>query len=167
MVRPKKKAGSVGKKPAARKKSKSKMSGIGNINLQDVAVTALALTGGAVLARVGSNIVLKQWPNTKHVLIGAGQVAAGVILPNVVKAKWAKDVGAGMIAFGGQVLAVNTGVVSGISGIGSPGATMRYRIGGGPNNIRAINGGPNNIRAINGVPAKYAPKSKNNIAGLV
>lgn len=142
----------VKRKPATKRKAaprkRRRVSGIGSINLQSVAMDVLALAGGAIAARELSTIALKQFPGTSHMLIGAGQIAVGVILPRMWKAKIADDIGKGMIAFGGQVLAVEAGLIAGIGNINQGSDTMSYRISGGAQ-LRSVNG-PARLQALNG-----------------
>jgi hypothetical protein len=127
-----------------------RVSGIGKVNFSSVLMDVAGLAGGAIIARELSTVVLKQFPQASHMMIGAGQIAAGVILPMFLKSKLGTDLGNGMIAFGGQVLAVESGLISGIGmAPGVPAnAVMSYSLNG-MNNIRAISGA-NNIRAVSG-----------------
>jgi hypothetical protein len=136
--------------PAKRKttRRRRRVSGIGKTDLGSIAMDVAALAGGAIIARELSTIVLKQLPGTSQLMIGAGQIAAGVILPLVWKTKLGQDLGNGMIAFGGQVVAVNVGLISGIGEVPVRNDVMSYRISGGAN-LRAISGGAN-LRAVSG-----------------
>jgi hypothetical protein len=141
-------------------KRRRRVSGIGKMDLGSIAMDVAGLVGGAIIAREASTIILKQMPDTSHLLIGLGQVAAGVLLPRFMKSKLGNDLGNGMVAFGGQVLAVEAGLISGIGA--APTDTMTYRISGGSN--LKINGGSQlringvNDMSMNGVNDLKAPK---------
>lgn len=124
------------------RRRRRRISGTGD--LQGMAMTALGVIGGAIAARELSNIVLKQFPGMDQKLIGAGQVVVGLVLPKFVKSKLGTDIGNGMVAFGGQVLAVNFGLIAGVKD------TVSYRINGMPpyKNVRSISGGSGRIPSI-------------------
>jgi len=148
------------KTPAKRKTTRRRrVSGIGKLNISSLLMDVAGLAGGAIIARELSTVVLKQFPQTSHLMIGAGQIVAGAVLPMFLKSKLGNDLGNGMIAFGGQVLAVESGLIAGIGmapGVPSN-AVMSYSLSGA-NNIRSI-AGSNNIRAVSGT-AKTGAYSK-------
>jgi hypothetical protein len=148
--------------PAKRRTTRRRrVSGIGKVNLNSLVMDVAGLVGGAVIARVGATMVLKQWPTASQMAIGAGQIAAGVLIPNLLKSKLGQDIGNGMIAFGGQVVLVNLGVISGVGA--ADGSTMSYRINGA-GNLRSVSGagqlrsvsGAGRLRSVSGTPLQEA-----------
>lgn len=145
------------KRPTTRRRRR--VSGIGKVNLNSVAMDVAGLVAGSVIARVGASMILKQWPSASQMMIGAGQIAAGILLPTVLKSKIGQDIGNGMVSFGGQVVLVNLGVISGIGEVGAGGNTMSYRISGagnlrsvsGAGKLRSVSGG-SYLRSVAGTP---------------
>ena len=133
---------SIGKTRTRRRRRR--VSGIGKLDVGGVLMDVAGLVGGAIIAREASNIVLKQFPGTSPLIIGIGQIGAGVLLPRLLKSKLGQDLGNGMVAFGGQVVAVNLGVISGNM------PRTSYRIMSGTNQLTAI-AGTNRLTAIAGV----------------
>lgn len=72
------------------------------------------LAGGAILARLANNLILKAKPDLNGKIINAAQIGLGIYLPKLVKSELGKDLGAGMIAAGGLGLATSLGVINGI-----------------------------------------------------
>lgn len=140
------------KAPAKRKttgRRRRRMSGIGSMNMQGMAMKAAGLVAGAVLAREANTIAVKQFPTLSPMMSGIGQIALGILIPHFVKNnKFVADMGDGMIANGGMVVIVSTGAISGMGHLGA--SNMRtYRING-RNNMRAI-AGTNNLPTVAGL----------------
>jgi len=72
------------------------------------------LVGGAILARVANNLILKAKPDLNSKIINIAQIGLGVYLPKMIKSELGKNLGAGMIATGGVGLATSFGVINGI-----------------------------------------------------
>lgn len=132
-----------------------RVSGIGKINASGILMDVAGYAGGAILAREVSNIIKKQFPTLSDTMIGGGQVVAGVLLPHFVKSKLGADLGAGMIAMGGAVLAVKLGVISGIGSdtmayrINRVSGTNRLNVVAGTTTLPAVAGANNNFRVSN------------------
>jgi hypothetical protein len=87
------------------------MSGVGKSN---VIMQVAGLAGGAVLARLANNLILKAKPDLNSKIINAAQIGLGIYLPKLVKSQLGKDLGNGMIAAGGLGLVTSLGVINGI-----------------------------------------------------
>ena len=74
-------------------------------------MTVAGLLAGAVAGKVIANKLL---PNVNPKYTALGQVAAGFVLPKVVKNNFVKAIGAGMIVNGGMSALSSFGVLSGI-----------------------------------------------------
>jgi hypothetical protein len=88
-----------------------RISGVGKSN---TIMQIAGLAGGAVLARLANNLILKAKPDLNSKLINAAQIGLGVYLPKLIKSSLGKDLGAGMIAAGGLGLVTSFGVINGI-----------------------------------------------------
>lgn len=88
---------------------------------------------GAVAARELNTLVVKFLPSFSPLMSGAVQVGVGLLGPKFVKGAFFADVFDGMIANGGMVLVVSTGLISG------PNDRMVYRING-TSNHQVVNG---------------------------
>jgi hypothetical protein len=78
---------------------------------KNVLMTVAGIAGGAVIARVLATTIGSKFDSK---LVSAGQVVAGILVPNYLKSDLGKNLGAGMIAVGGLSLAQSTGIISGI-----------------------------------------------------
>jgi hypothetical protein len=88
-----------------------RISGVGKSNpIMQIA----GLAGGAILARLANNLILKAKPDLNGKIINAAQIGLGVYLPKFLKSQLGKDLGAGMIAAGGLGLVTSFGVINGI-----------------------------------------------------
>src|ERR1700692_1723036 len=107
-----------------RKTTRRRRRGIGAAgNMTGMLMTAAGLVAGSVAARELNTVIVKQFPSFSPMMSGVAQMAVGFILPMVAKNnKFVTDLGYGMIANGGMVTIVSTGLISG------PQNTMRYRI---------------------------------------
>jgi hypothetical protein len=94
----------------------------------------LAMVAGAIAGRMVQN----KFGGTNPKVIAAGQIAAGIFLPKLVKNKFVAGIGTGMIVNGGVTLANQFGVVSAISGLG---ADYSLDYVSGTDNLTAIAGG--------------------------
>lgn len=130
--------------PARRKTSRRRhrISGVGDMG--GMLSKAGGLVVGACVARELNTLLVKMFPSigSSPVMSGALQIAAGFVLPKFVKGAFVANMGDGMIANGGMVVVVSTGVISGISDRGA------YRING-TSNLKVING-TNKLPVVNG-----------------
>lgn len=97
----------VRRRPAPRRR---RISGVNNNPVMKIA----GLAGGAILARLANNLILKMKPNLNGKIINAAQIGIGIYLPKIIKSELGKDLGAGMIAAGGLGLVTSFGVINGI-----------------------------------------------------
>lgn len=97
----------VRRRPAPRRR---RISGVNNNPVMKIA----GLAGGAILARLANNLILKMKPDLNGKIINAAQIGIGIYLPKFIKSELGKDLGAGMIAAGGLGLATSLGVINGI-----------------------------------------------------
>jgi len=101
------------RRPAVRRTTtrRRRISGIGSSNpIMQIA----GLAGGAILARVANNLILKAKPDLNSKIINAAQIGLGIYLPKLIKSQLGKDLGAGMISAGGLGLVTSLGVIKGI-----------------------------------------------------
>lgn len=96
-------------------------------DIQGMLTKAGGLVLGAVAARELNTLIVQFAPSFSPLMSGAVQVGVGLILPKFVKSPFIADVADGMIANGGMVVIVSTGLISG------PNDRMAYRINGTPN----------------------------------
>jgi hypothetical protein len=88
-----------------------RISGVGKSNsIMQIA----GLAGGAILARLANNLILKAKPDLNGKIINAAQIGLGIYLPKLLKSQLGKDLGAGMIAAGGLGLVTSFGIINGI-----------------------------------------------------
>ena len=114
-----------------------RISGVGSSN---VVMQIAGLAGGAILARVANNLILKAKPDLNGKIINAVQIGLGVYLPKMMKSDLGKNLGAGMIAAGGLGLATNFGVIGAIDEIsGVDDAMMEVQVSG-TDNLEVISG---------------------------
>lgn len=100
---------------------------------------------GAVAARELNTLVVKFLPSFSPLMSGAVQVGVGLLGPKFVKGAFFSDVFDGMIANGGMVLVVSTGLISG------PNDRMAYRINGTANhNVVAGTGFMPTVNGVHG-----------------
>lgn len=134
----KKKAKVSGTKAKPRKRVShrtGKINGIGDIG--GIAKKVAGLGVGAIAARELSTLIQKTGIVQSPMIIGAIQVGVGILLPMLVKGNsFVEDMGDGAAAFGVQVLAVSTGIITG------PNDRVSYRING-PGNFNVIAGAQN------------------------
>ena len=76
----------VRKAPVRRRR----ISGVGKSN---VIMSIAGLAGGAILARLANNIILKAKPDLNSKIINAAQIGLGIYLPKLVKSQLGKDLG--------------------------------------------------------------------------
>jgi len=86
-----------------------RMSGVGSVGTNVLSMVAGAVIGRVIQNRFSSKI------NPK--ILAAGQVGLGLVLPKVVKNKFAAGVGTGMIVSGALSGLQSFGVISAISGL--------------------------------------------------
>lgn len=119
-------------------------------------MNTVALIAGGIAAREANNILQKVMPGTlSPTMVAIAQIAAGFVLPSMVKNSFVRGMGDGFKVMGGASLAVSMGVISGVSN------SMSYQING-TSNLQAING--NRRHVVNGtgalIPVNGVPKSK-------
>jgi len=112
------------------------------------------LVVGAVAARELNTLAVKFFPTLSPMVSGLLQMGAGYFLPKVVKGAFFANVGDGMIANGGMVVVVSTGVIT-----GSP-DTMTYQISG-TSNLKVVNGGSPYINVLNGPTTRVSNNPTN------
>lgn len=98
------------KKKHTSRRRRSSMSGVGG-DMTNV----LAMVAGAIAGRMVQN----KFGSTNPKVVAAGQIAAGIFLPKIIKNKFVAGIGTGMVVNGGVTLASQFGVVSAIAGIGA------------------------------------------------
>lgn len=138
---PAKKKGTVGAKK--RKPARRGIRGVGDI--AGMATKAGGLVLGAVGGRELNTVAVKMFPSLTPVMSGLLQMAVGVALPKFFKGAFVQNVGDGMLANGGMVLIVSTGIISGASD------TMTYRLNG-TSMLNVVNGvrGTSRLNVVNG-----------------
>lgn len=125
----------VRKAPVRRRR----ISGVGKSN---VVMTIAGLAGGAILARLANNLILKAKPDLNSKIINAAQIGLGIYLPKMVKSQLGKDLGSGMIAAGGLGLATSFGVINGIDVISGVNEDfIEMQVNGLDDNFETISGG--------------------------
>lgn len=133
----------TGKKKAtpARRKPRRRISGANDFG--GMAQKAGGLVLGAVAARELNTLLSKFFPSlaTSPMISGALQMGVGFVLPKFIKGAFFQNLGDGMIANGGMVLIVSTGVISGVN-------SMTYRINGTPY-LQTVNG-TSRLNTVNG-----------------
>lgn len=105
------------------------------------------LVVGSVAGRELNTIAVKMFPTLSPLVSGVIQMAVGYMLPKFVKGAFFDAMGSGMIANGGMVAIVATGVISG------PNDRIAYRING-TSNLKVINGTAH-LPVVNGVAQQY------------
>ena len=131
------------KKAAPRRRSRRRIGAAGG----DLVNIVGGLTVGGIAGRELATLLGKFFPSLagSQILDGAIQAAVGYFLPKMVKGQFVQFIGYGMIASGGQTIAVGTGMING------PGNVQAYRINGTPN-LRVVNGpaiaGTANLKVI-------------------
>jgi hypothetical protein len=102
--------------------------------------------GGLILGSVGARelntIAIKMFPTLTPTMSGLAQMAIGFVLPKMVKGAFFQAVGNGMVANGGMVLVVSTGIING------PNDRLAYRING-TSNLKVI-GKTGNLHVVAG-----------------
>jgi len=135
--------------PARRKTSRRRrVSGFKSSIITD----ALIVGVGSIIAREGSNLILKQFPGVSQTMIGFGQIAAGVGVASFLKNKYADKAGLGIAAYGMAVTAVNLGLISGIH-------NGKKYISGTP--YLSVVNGTSKLSPVNGVNNDVMPPSQN------
>lgn len=149
------------RKAAPRRKTthrrRRRVSGAGD--MMGMVEKAGGLILGGVAARELNTLAVKFFPSlgSSPMLSGAIQVLIGYFLPKFVKGPFFAYVGDGMIATGGMVLIVSTGLISGLGAIGD---IASYRIGGTPY-LRAVGGinGTGNLKAVGSTRIQNTPNA--------
>jgi len=141
--------------PARRRRTRRRIGAASDMT--GMLMTSLGLVAGSVAARELNTLVQNQF-SLSNTVSGLGQVAIGFVLPMVVKNnKFVQDMGYGMIANGGMVLAVSTGLIN-----GEMPKSMTYRINGpslpqvSPGHTLPVVSGISNLPVVSGTTA---PKS--------
>lgn len=102
------------RKAPVRRTATRRRSRISGVKGSNVIMQIGGLVGGALLARVANNLILKAKPDLNTKIINIAQIGLGVYLPKMIKSELGKNLGAGMIATGGVGLATSFGVINGI-----------------------------------------------------
>lgn len=136
---PRKKAKSKAK--THKGKTRRRISGTGDFS--GIMQKAAGLVAGAIAARELNTLVVKMGVQVSPMISGLGQMAAGFILPKFIKGPWGQNIGDGMVANGGMVAIVSTGIITGTND------RMAYRING-VSNLNVING-TQHLPVVNGV----------------
>jgi hypothetical protein len=135
----KKRKGAVSGTKRKTHRRKRRISGTGDM------MGAIEKAGGLVLGAVGgrelNTIAVKIVPTLSPMLSGALQAVVGYMLPKFIKGSFVAAVGDGMIANGGMVMLVSTGIING------PNNRMTYRVNGGTSNLKVI-GGTSKLQVI-------------------
>ena len=111
-------------------------------NIGSMATEAVSIVAGAVAAREFNTLAVKFFPSLSPMVSGILQVGLGFALPKFVKGSFVAGMGKGMIANGGMVAIVSTGLINGSD-------TMTYRING-TNQLSVVGRGTDRINVING-----------------
>jgi hypothetical protein len=119
---------------------KRRISGVGDMG--GMLEKAAGLVGGACLARE-LNTLAANFVELSPMVSGVMQIGAGLMLPKLIPGKWGEFLGDGMIANGGMVVVVSTGIISG-AGNGH----MAYQVNG-TSNLPVVNG-TSNLPVVNG-----------------
>jgi hypothetical protein len=118
------------------------------------------LVVGAVAARELNTLAVKFFPTLTPMISGILQMGVGFMLPKFVKGAFFANMADGMIANGGMVTIVSTGIISGTSD------TMTYRING-TSNLKVIGRGTDNLRVVNGPTTRISNNPTNAIPNAV
>lgn len=108
-----------------------------------MAQKAGGLVVGAVAARELNTLAVKFFPGLTPMMSGIIQMGVGFMLPKFVKGAFFQNMADGMIANGGMVTVVSTGIITGTDG------TLTYRING-TSNLKVVSGGTPNMQVVNG-----------------
>lgn len=115
--------------------------GVGDIG--GMVQKAGGLVVGAVAARELNTLAVKFFPTLTPMISGILQIGVGYMLPKFVKGAFFANMGDGMIANGGMVLVVSTGVITGA------GDTMTYRVNG-TSQLNVVGGGTSRLNVVSG-----------------
>ena len=132
------------KRHTSRRRRGNSMSGVQGASTMILAIGAGVVAGKALTKFLGSKLDPK--------ILAAGQVAAGLFLPKLVKNQFGIGVGYGLIANGTGQLLTSFGVLSGI-GVDDPVYTVSMN---GTSELSVINGlesvnGTSDLSVINGM----------------
>ncbi len=129
---------------AKRKRTSHRRGGIrGAGDIGGMVQKAGGLVVGAVAARELNTLAVKFFPTLTPMISGLLQIGAGYFLPKLVKGPFFANMGDGMIANGGMVVVVSTGVISGA------GDTMTYRVNG-TSMLNVVSGGTSRLNVVAG-----------------
>jgi len=114
-----------------------------------IATKVGGLVVGASAARELNTLLVKFFPSLANspMISGLIQIGAGLVLPKFVKGNFVSFVADGMIANGGMVAIVSTGVIKGVN-------KMSYQINGTAN-LPVVNGTAN-LKVINGAQTRIS-----------
>lgn len=140
----KKKSAVSGTKKKVTHRRKRRVSGVGNVS--GMLQKAGGLVVGAVAGRELNTLGVKLLTATTFtpMISGIAQMAAGYFLPKFVKGAFVQAMGDGMIANGGMVLIVSTGMITGTND------RMAYRING-LSNLKAVGNAVNGLSTLKAV----------------
>jgi hypothetical protein len=135
-----KKAAVGGHRKHTTRRRRRRISGIGDMG--GMAERAGGLILGSVAARELNTLGVKMFPSLTPTMSAIMQMGIGLALPKFAKGAFMQNIGDGMIANGGMVLIVSTGLISGIND------RMAYRVNG-VSNMKVING-TNRLPVVSG-----------------
>lgn len=118
-----------------------RISGAGDVS--GMAQKAGGLVLGAVAARELNTLAVKMLPSLSPLMSGVLQMAVGFVLPKFVKGAFFQNLGDGMVANGGMVAIVSTGVITG------EGNMMAYKLNG-TSRLNVVNGTAR-LNVVNGI----------------
>lgn len=138
-----------------RKTHRSRRRRVSGVNdMSGMMQKAGGLVVGSVAARELNALAVKFFPTLSPIMSGLLQMGAGFVLPKFIKGAFFQNVADGMIANGGMVTIVSTGIISGTSD------TMTYRING-TSNLKVIGRGTSNMPVINGPTTRISNNPTN------
>lgn len=124
----------------------------GSGDLQGMLEVAGGLILGSVAARELNTVIVKQFPGFSPLLSGLVQAGAGFVIPMMVKAPFAQYIGYGMVANGGMVAIVSTGLISGLNN-----ESVSYRINGGTSRLPVVTGRRSIVSGTSNLPVVSGP----------
>lgn len=129
-------------KKSSHRRKRRRISGVNDAS--GMVMKAGGLVVGAIAARELNTVVVKMFPSLTPLMSGIGQMAVGYFLPKLVKGNaFIGYLGDGMIANGGMVTVVSTGIISGAND------RIAYRINGVAN--LPVIGKTGKLPMVNGV----------------
>jgi hypothetical protein len=128
-------------KKTTHRRKRRRISGVSDAG--GMLMKAAGVIAGSIAARELNTLAVGISSSVTPTLSGIGQMAIGYFLPKLVKSPFVADMGLGMIANGGMVLVVSTGIISG------PTDRIAFRVNG-VSNLPVI-GKTGRLPSVNGV----------------